>query len=211
MDTEIATMFGLALLSVSMWTFRVAIAARGLKLASSAIAAVEAVVFALTFSHLVADLGSLGHVMGYATGVATGTAVGLVLNERTARGHTELHLVALGDRTDLVDQFHDLGWPATFSVACGPDGPVTMMWLTVSDSEVRNVSDLVRRWAPEAFWTLRRLHKATLSSPDPALCDSTHEVRRARGRRSHPDPARPTRQELVRRLARRPRPLPSHA
>jgi len=162
MDSEIPIMFGLALLSVSMWTFRVAVAARGLKLAGATVAAVEAVVFALTFSHLVTDLASPGRLLSYAAGVAIGTAVGLTVNDHTARGHTELHLVAHGDRADLVERFRAHGWPATSSIATGPDGPVTMMWLTVSDHELREVTARVRQWAPDSFWTLRRLQKAAL-------------------------------------------------
>ena len=166
MNTEIPTMFALALLSVGMWTFRVAVAARGLKLVCAAIAAAEAVVFALTFSHLVADLGSPARLVSYAAGVAAGTAVGLAVNDRTTRGHTELHLVAQGDRADLVGCFRHRGWPATSTIASGPNGPVTAMWLTVSDAELSDVTNLVQEWAPEAFWTLRRLHKVTLSSAE---------------------------------------------
>ena len=209
MHPEIPTMFGLALLSVSLWTFRVSITARGLKLASALMAAVEAVVYLMAFSRLVTDLGSPGRVLGYAAGVAVGTAVGLVLDDRTARGHTELHLVALGDRTDLVDQFRQRGWPATSSTATGPDGPVTMMWLTVADSSVRHVSEQVRRSAPDAFWTLRRLRDVTGSAPftegsshaDEPMCD----------RRSRLDRIRPTSPARARRRARRPESSPAPA
>ena len=144
MNPQVATMFGLALLSVSMWTFRIAITARGMKLASAMLAAVEAVVYVLSFSRLVTDLGSPALLAGYGAGVGVGTAIGLVLDERTSRGYSELQLIALGDRADLVARFRDRGWPATSAVASGPEGPVTMMWLTVTDSEVRQVSDLVR-------------------------------------------------------------------
>ena len=102
MDTEIPTMFGLALLSVSLWTFRVSITARGLKLASAVMAAVEAVIYVLSFYQLITDIGSPGRVLGYGAGVAVGTALGLVLDDKTSRGHTELHLVTQGDRADLV-------------------------------------------------------------------------------------------------------------
>jgi uncharacterized protein YebE (UPF0316 family) len=188
MDPEIATMFGLALLSVSLWTFRVSITARGLKLASAAMAAVEAVVYVLSFSQLLTDIGSPGRLAGYAAGVAAGTAVGLVLDDRTARGHTELHLVARGDRADLVDRLREQGWPATSSTAAGPEGPVTMMWLTVSDSSVRHVSEQVQSLAPDAFWTLRSLRDVTGSAPitggsspaDVTACDRRSRLGRVR-------------------------------
>ena len=202
MDPEIATMFGLALLSVSMWTFRVAITARGLKLASAVMASVEAVVYVLSFSQLLSDLGSPGRLAGYAAGVAVGTAVGLVLDEQTSKGNTELHLVARGDRSDMVEAFRADGWPVTSSAAGGPQGPVTMMWLTVADSEVRHVSELARDQAPEAFFTLRSLREVTGGLPRARPRPST-EAAPARGPRRRPGPARPRRRARPQRRAAR--------
>lgn len=165
MSPEVPAMFTLAMLSVGMWTLRVAVAARGLKLAGAGIAAAEAVVFVLTFSHLVNDLSSPARLLAYGAGVAAGTALGLAVNDRTTHGHKELHLVAGGDRRDLVECFRNSGWPATSTIASGPDGPVTAMWLTVPDAEVREITELVGLWAPSAFWTLRRMERVTLA-PD---------------------------------------------
>lgn len=176
MNPEIPMMFALALLSVGMWTLRVAVAARGLKLAGAAIAATEAVVFALTFSRLVTDLSSPGRLLGYAAGVAAGTAVGLAINDRTARGHSEFHLVAVGDRRDLIECLRLRGWPATSTIADGPEGVVTAMWLTVADADLRSVTELASDWAPGAFWTVRRLQRVANSSADDRRTVSGTEV-----------------------------------
>ncbi|MDQ4133264.1 MAG: hypothetical protein M3179_08685, partial [Actinomycetota bacterium] len=50
------TMAGLAVASVGLWTLRVALAARGRKLAGAMVAAVEAIVFATAFTRLASDL-----------------------------------------------------------------------------------------------------------------------------------------------------------
>lgn len=161
MSTEALAMVALAMTSVGLWTLRVAIAARGMKILCAGVAAVEAVVFALTFSHLVTDLGSPSRLIGYAVGVAAGTALGLTANDHMTPGHTELQLIAPGHQTSLVDSLHDLGWPATWSVASGPDGPVTMVWLTVDDPDVARLVGHVHDVAPDAFWTLQRLRTAS--------------------------------------------------
>lgn len=207
--TEITTMFGLAMLSVSLWTYRVSITARGLKLASASMAAVEAVVYVLSFSELITDLGSPGRIMGYAAGVAVGTAIGLVVDERSVRGHTELHLVARGERDDLRQQLHARGWPVTTSTATGPDGAVTAMWVTVSDTHVREISEQVECLAPDAFWTLRPLQKVTGSAPVNA--GSPRTTARARVRRSRPGHASPSVPSPRRRRRRRPRPAPARS
>lgn len=65
-----------AMTSVGLWTLRVALTARGRKLLGAGIAAVEAVVFAIAFTSLAANLDSPVLLCSYATGVAGGTLLG---------------------------------------------------------------------------------------------------------------------------------------
>lgn len=160
MAFELAVMFFLALVSVGMWTFRVAVAAQGRRLASAAAAAAEACVFALTFSHLLADLSSPWRLLGYASGVAAGTTLGLVLTDRTSRGHTELQVVAPGHGDGVREWLDETGWPATISTAQGPHGDVTIAWLTIPDSRARKTLGAMSTAEPEAFFTSRPVHAA---------------------------------------------------
>ncbi|MGI9622289.1 MAG: DUF5698 domain-containing protein [Acidimicrobiales bacterium] len=160
MSAEIPIMFSLAVLSVGMWTVRVAVAARGRRLASSVVAATEAVVFALTFSHLVTDLGSPVRVISYAGGVAAGTVVGLFVNDRASRSKTEIQIMSPGNDTGLVDELRSRALPATVSMVRGPNGPVTMVWIVVPTTAVRAVQQLVDSASPAAFMTLRKLEGA---------------------------------------------------
>jgi uncharacterized protein YebE (UPF0316 family) len=146
--------------SVGLWTLRVATAARGRKGVAALIAAVEAVVFALTFSNLVADLGSPSRLSGYALGVAAGTALGLMVNERITGGRSELHVVAPGDVPGLADELGRRGWPVTWSVAVGPRGPVTQLFVAVEDHAVPCVTADVDELAPGSYWSLRALQSA---------------------------------------------------
>lgn len=165
MSYQVPMMFSLAVLSVAMWTIRVAVAARGQRLASAGVAATEAVVFALTFSHLVSDLGSPVRVASYAGGVAAGTMVGLLVNDRVSRSQSEVQIMAPGDETDLVAALRARGWPATAAGVTGPRGAVTMVWLTVPTGSVRDVQRVADDCAPAAFTTVRRL-EAARSGPE---------------------------------------------
>ena len=78
-----AVLAAMALGSVGLWTLRVAFAARGRKVLGAGTAAVEAVVFAIAFSNLAANLDSPIRVLGYAIGVAGGTLLGLAVDEWT--------------------------------------------------------------------------------------------------------------------------------
>jgi uncharacterized protein YebE (UPF0316 family) len=155
MSWSAASMALLAMVSVGLWTLRVALAASDRRLAGAGVAAVEAVVFALAFSNLVANLGSWERIAGYAVGVAAGTVAGLVINDRLNPGAAVVEVVVPGDGTDLRDAFHGRGWPATTMPASGLHGPATVLFLVVLGHRVEDVVRVVRDTTPHALWTIR--------------------------------------------------------
>lgn len=81
--------FGLAVGSVTLWTMRVALTARGSRALGSAIAATEAVVFILAFSHVTGSLNAPIQISIYGGGVGIGTYLGLsvdnIVRDRLAK------------------------------------------------------------------------------------------------------------------------------
>jgi uncharacterized protein YebE (UPF0316 family) len=145
----------LAVLSVGLWTLRVALAARGRRLVGAVVAAVEAIVFALVFSTLMSDLGSWDRIAGYGAGVAAGTVIGLVVNDRLNPGATLVEAVVDGNGGALQEALHAHGWPATAMSATGVGGPATVVFLGVRSDLVTEVLEVVRSVAPDAYWTTR--------------------------------------------------------
>ena len=156
MNWQPALMALLAVLSVGLWTLRVALAARGCRVAGAGVAAAEAVVFALVFSNLIADLGSWDRIAGYAVGVAVGTCAGLAVNDRLAPGASVVEVVVAGDGAELRQAFLSRGWPATAVPAAGATGEATLVFLVVRTSRVDNVLAVVQAAVPDALWTVRR-------------------------------------------------------
>ena len=150
-----ATMALLAMLSVGLWTLRVALAARGRRLSGAGVAAAEAVTFALVFSKVVADLGSVGRIAGYAAGVAIGTVIGLVANDRFSPGGAVIEVIVAGDGAELRDAFHAQGWPATTMPAAGIAGSATVLILVVRANRTDRVLEVIRSTAPDAVWAVR--------------------------------------------------------
>jgi uncharacterized protein YebE (UPF0316 family) len=147
-------MAALATASVGLWTLRVALAARGRKVAGAAVAAVEALVFAVAFTRL--DLAAPERVGGYALGVAFGTLLGLVLDERLSGGQSELRVVVPGVQPCLVRTLRSGGWPATSLTGEGADGPVTLLFVAADDSRLPALLEDVRQAFPAASWTVHR-------------------------------------------------------
>jgi uncharacterized protein YebE (UPF0316 family) len=145
----------LAMASVGLWTLRVALAAAGRRLAGAAVAAVEAVVFALAFSNLVANLGSWERIAGYAIGVAAGTVAGLAINDRLSQGDTMIEIFVPGDGEGLRSTLHCCGWPVTTMTARGISGGATVLVLVVHTARANEVLKLVRANSPHALMTVR--------------------------------------------------------
>jgi uncharacterized protein YebE (UPF0316 family) len=155
MSISALAMVLLAMVSVGLWTLRVALAAAGRRVAGAAVAAVEAVVFALAFSQLVADLGSWDRLGGYAIGVALGTVGGLAVKERFDPGTAVVEVVVPGDGEPLREAFRSQGWPATSMPALGAHGPASVLFLVVHGNRTREVVRLVQATCPHALWTVR--------------------------------------------------------
>jgi Domain of unknown function (DUF5698) len=75
------TLMMLSMFGVGLWTMRVTLAASRRKLLTSGVAAIEAVVFVVSFSRLATDLDRPARLVGYAAGVALGTMIGLTVTD----------------------------------------------------------------------------------------------------------------------------------
>lgn len=149
-----------AAITVALWTLRVALAARGSRAASAAIAGVEAVLFAVVFTGLVTNLGDPVRLTAYAVGMAGGTLLGLLVDERFSSGQSEVRLIVPGDGDGLTARLHAAGWPATSTPATGPSGRATSVLVTVDNRRVTDLLAVVDGADPEPFVTVGRLRSA---------------------------------------------------
>ena len=157
---ESLQMAGLAVMSVGLWTMRVALTARGRRLAGSITAGIEALVFLVAFSSVMSEMDEIGRVAGYAGGVGLGTLLGVWLDERLSAGQSELRIVTEGHDLSLVQTLHDQGWPVTWTHGQGPLGPVTVGFVAVDDTKLRRLTAQLEKDVPDAFWTVERLKTA---------------------------------------------------
>ncbi|MEM8926432.1 MAG: DUF5698 domain-containing protein [Actinomycetota bacterium] len=155
---------GLAMLSVSLWTARVALTAQRRRLAATAIAAIEATVFAVVFSRLLTGLDNPYGIAGYAIGVAAGTALALKMDEALNPQLVKVDIVDPLGSHRLLDQLHARGWPTTTSPADGLTGPVTVISVTTDATRLQPLTDAIAANGAEAFWTITPIQRARPTS-----------------------------------------------
>ncbi len=150
----------LAMLSVSLWTARVALTAQRRRLAATAMAAVEATVFVVVFSRLLTGLDHPAGIAGYAVGVAAGTALALKVDEAVNPQLVRIDIVEPDGSLRLRDRLHANGWPTTTSFADGVNGPVTVISVTTNAARLPVLTDSVVEVGSAAFWTITPIQAA---------------------------------------------------
>lgn len=173
---EMLTTAGLAVGGVTLWTFRVAVTARGNRALGALLAATEAMLFIVAFSKLMGSFDSPHLVISYGAGVAAGTMLGLTID---ARLNPQLARVDIFDPTgDAIDAIARSEFPYTQSDGYGTSGRVTVASVITPDTRVKELLDLVGAAGPASFWTVAPVRKA-------------NEVRVPGGHRQFVTPARP--------------------
>lgn len=173
---------GLALLSVSLWTGRVALTAKGRKAASALMAAVEATVFVVAFSRLLSGLDSPTRIVAYAAGVAGGTLLALAVDGAVSPQIVRVDVVD-GDGPDRVlAALHREGWPTT--VLCGESlvGSADVVSVTATESRLPALLQAVNQAAPDAFWTVTSVRQVSAAAVPPGYTQVAFDAGRVRRR-----------------------------
>lgn len=155
---EILFTASLAATSVTLWTVRIAVTARGNKALGSILAAVEAMLFIVAFSKLIGGLSAPHLIVAYGSGVAAGTLAGLTLD---ARLNPQLARVDVFDSTGTAIQaIVGAGFPFTRSDGFGSEGRVEVASVVTSESRVQELIDTISGPDHDAFWTVAAIRRA---------------------------------------------------
>ena len=157
---EMLATAGLAVGGVTLWTFRVAVTARGSRALGALLAATEAMLFIVAFSKLMGSFDSPHLVISYGAGVAVGTMLGLALD---ARLNPQLARLDIFDQTgEAIEAVARSGHSFTVSNGVGSRGQVSVASLVISEPRIQEVLDAVRAEGTDAFWTVSPIRRASV-------------------------------------------------
>jgi uncharacterized protein YebE (UPF0316 family) len=150
---------GLGAVSVTLWTVRVALTARGRRLVAALLAGIEAVVFALAFASVLSSLNAPIEIAGYAVGVATGTMLGVALDAQFSTGQSAVRIVADGHSEALLAALRAQGWPVARLQGDGVRGRIALLLVLVDDRQLPAITAALNALAPDAFWSIERVQR----------------------------------------------------
>ncbi|HID86004.1 MAG TPA: DUF2179 domain-containing protein [Anaerolineae bacterium] len=142
------------LINVAMATVRTLLSIRGQKTLTAVLGFFEALIFVLTISQVLQNLGNVWNLLGYCSGFAAGSLVGIEIEGRLALGYVIVRVVSRHNGDEVTRALRQAGYGVTESIGRGMAGKVRIIDTVVKRKDVPEVTDLINRADARAFITV---------------------------------------------------------
>ncbi|TVR20305.1 MAG: hypothetical protein EA396_10780 [Anaerolineaceae bacterium] len=148
---NVILIFVLRVLNYALGTLRLVSITRGMKTAAAALAAIEALVFAVVIAGVVSDLQNLPNLLAYCLGASAGSWVGMELESRLVRSYTIVNIFANQKGFEITEALRGAGYGVTTTLSQGKDGDVVTLRSVVDKRDVKVLVALAHDINPAAF------------------------------------------------------------
>jgi uncharacterized protein YebE (UPF0316 family) len=160
-DTVFFNMFLIPLLiclaritDVSIGTIKIIFIAKGYRYIAPFLAFAEIIIWLLAISQVMKNLDNIPNVIGYAVGFSIGNFVGMAIEGRIALGNVVIRVITKSDSDDLVFHLRQTNYGVTASPAEGANGPVSVIFMVIKRSDLKNVVPIIKEHNPNAFYSI---------------------------------------------------------
>jgi uncharacterized protein YebE (UPF0316 family) len=154
--------FVLRIINSALGTIRVIVTIHQHRWLSSALACIEALVFAIVIANVVQDLSNFANLMAYCGGFAVGNYLGMVIESRYITSYMTATVIVQDKGHEIAMALREHGYGVTETLGEGRDGMVTMLRSVLLQRDVPNLLRVVRQVQPDAFISVeeaRAIHK----------------------------------------------------
>jgi uncharacterized protein YebE (UPF0316 family) len=114
----------------------------------------QALIFVVAISSVLANLDNPLNVVGYAAGFATGVVIGMIIEDRLAIGHMHFTIISSDRGASIATMLRESGFAVTEIPGRGKNGTVSVLHCDVTRRNMDNVETVVLETDPEAFITV---------------------------------------------------------
>lgn len=157
--------FGARICDVSIGTVRIILIGRGHRLLSSVLGFFEVLIWLLAISQIIANLTDIPNYIGYCAGYATGTFVGMTIERRLSLGNLLVRVIVPHAAADLIVYLIAHNYRVTHVDGDGALGPVKVIFTIVKRNELKDVLGIIKRFDPEAFYTVEDVRLVSEQPP----------------------------------------------
>ncbi len=150
--------FLMRLIDVPMGTFRTISVVQGQMKLAVVLGFFEVTIWVIAISQVVVQIESHPFlVIFYAGGFAAGNALGIFLERRLSPGMYTIRIISSARAAEIVQALRDRCAILARLPGEGPDGPVTLIYLTTLHREITGVLETARRVDPDIFFLVERV------------------------------------------------------
>jgi uncharacterized protein YebE (UPF0316 family) len=141
-------------IDVSLDTIRVIMVAKGYRKLAPLVGFFQVLIWIITISRIMANLGIWTTYIGYAGGFAIGTYVGMKIEEKLALGYELIRIITRADASKLIKELIAKGYQITFVEGTGKDGRVGILFIVQKRKVIKEIIELIKQFNPNAFYSI---------------------------------------------------------
>jgi uncharacterized protein YebE (UPF0316 family) len=165
-------------IDVSLDTIRVIMVAKGYRKLAPVVGFFQVLIWIITISRIMANLGIWTTYIGYAGGFALGTYVGMKIEERLALGYELIRVITRADASQLKKELIGRGYRITFVDGTGRDGKVGILFIIQKRKAIKEIIELIEQFNPNAFYSVEDIRSVS----GPGYLPQTSRQKRTRFR-----------------------------
>ena len=142
---------------VSIGTIRVIFVSRGLKYLAPIVGFFEVLIWLLAMGQIMQNLSNPMCYIAYASGFAAGNFIGMWIAEKLSLGIVLIRVITDKNATGLIEYLKIADYGVTSIEGQGKFGKVQVVFSIVPRREAKSVIDLVKKFNPQAFYTIEEV------------------------------------------------------
>jgi uncharacterized protein YebE (UPF0316 family) len=156
-------------IDVSLDTIRVIMVAKGYRKLAPFVGFFQVLIWIITISRIMANLGIWTTYIGYAGGFALGTYVGMKIEGKLALGYELIRVITRADASQLINELTNRGYHITYVEGSGRDGKVGILFIVNKRKVIKEIIGLIKQFNPNAFYSIEdvRFVSGSMSLPQP--------------------------------------------
>tara|TARA_R100001143_G_scaffold63605_1_gene73835 strand:- start:64364 stop:64969 length:606 start_codon:yes stop_codon:yes gene_type:complete len=142
------------ILDVSMGTLRIMFISKGFRGKATLLGFVEVLIWIVIVAQIFSNLDNWMNYVAYAGGFATGNFIGMTIEERMKMGVQIFRIIVGEGSADLIDALRGNDFRITSVNGEGVYGPVKVIFTVAKRKRWSELSDIVNKYAPNAFYSV---------------------------------------------------------
>ena len=153
--------FAARVIDVSIGTIRIVFISRGLRRLPALLGFVEVLIWLTAITQIMQNMHNPINYIAFAAGFGMGNFVGITIERRLSVGNVAIRVITKKNASDLIGFLQANGYGVTTVDAQGISGPVQVIFTVTRRKAVKEVIDIIKRFNPNAFYTIEDIRFAT--------------------------------------------------